>query len=100
VQSVTTFYTMFFTKPVGRHVMWVCRTLPCALMGAEHVIECISQKLGIEHGETTSDGKFTLFEAECLAACGSSPVMLVGEELYVNLTRKKIDEIIEKLRKE
>ncbi len=68
-------------------------------MGAEHVIEYISQKLGIEQGETTPDGKFTLLEAECLAACGSSPVMLVGEELYVNLTKEKIDEIIEKLRK-
>ena len=98
VQNVATFYTMFFTKPVGRHVIWLCRTLSCALRGAEHVEHYLSEKLGIHTGETTPDGKITLLEAECLASCGTAPVMLFDDELFENLTRKKIDELIEKLR--
>jgi NADH-quinone oxidoreductase subunit E len=97
VQNVATFYTMFFTKPVGGHVIWLCRTLSCALRGAEHVEHYLSEKLGIHTGETTPDGKITLLEAECLASCGTAPVMLLDDELCENLTRKKIDELIEKL---
>ncbi len=98
VQNVATFYTMFFTKPVGRHVIWLCRTLSCALRGAEHIEHYLSEKLGIHTGETTPDGKITLLEAECLASCGTAPVMLLDDELFENLTRKKIDELIKKLR--
>lgn len=98
VQNVATFYTMFFTKPVGRHVIWLCRTLSCALRGAEHIEHYLSEKLGIHTGETTPDGKITLLEAECLASCGTAPVMLLDDELFENLTRKEIDELIEKLR--
>jgi NADH-quinone oxidoreductase subunit E len=100
VQSVATFYTMFFTKPVGKHVLWLCRTLSCALRGAEQVEHYLSEKLQIRTGETTSDGRFTLLEAECLASCGTAPVMLINDELHENLTKKKIDEIVERLRKE
>lgn len=100
VQNVATFYTMFFTKPIGRHVIWLCRTLSCALRGAEHVEHYLSEKLGIHTGETTPDGKITLLEAECLASCGTAPVMLLDDELCENLTRKKIDELIEKLQKD
>lgn len=100
VQNVATFYTMFFTKPVGRQVIWLCRTLSCALRGSEHVEHYLSQKLGIHTGETTPDGKITLLEAECLASCGTAPVMLLDDELCENLTRKKIDELIEKLRRD
>ena len=100
VQNVATFYTMFFTKPVGKHAIWLCRTLSCALRGAEHVEHYLSEKLGIHTGETTIDGKITLLEAECLASCGTAPAMLVDDELYENLTRKKIDELIEKLKKD
>jgi NADH-quinone oxidoreductase subunit E len=100
VQNVATFYTMFFIKPIGRHVIWLCRTLSCALRGAEHIEHYLSEKLGIHTGETTPDGKITFLEAECLASCGTAPVMLVDDELYENLTRKKIDELIEKLRRD
>jgi NADH-quinone oxidoreductase subunit E len=100
VQNVATFYTMFFTKPVGRHVIWLCRTLSCALRGSEHIEHYLSEKLGIHTGETTPDGKITLLEAECLASCGTAPVMLVDDELCENLTRKKIDELIERLRRD
>ena len=100
VQNVATFYTMFFTKPVGKHVLWLCRTLSCALRGAEQVEHYLSEKLKIRTGETTTDGNFTLLEAECLASCGTAPVMLIDDELHENLTKKKIDEIVEKLRRD
>jgi len=100
VQSVATFYTMFFTEPVGQHIIWLCRTLSCALKGAEEVEHYLSEKLGIKTGETTPDGRITLLEAECLASCGTAPAMLVDDTLYENLTREKIDKLIEKLRNE
>lgn len=99
VQTVATFYTMFFTKPKGKHVIWVCRTLSCALKGAEHVEHYLCDKLKLKTGQTSKDGKITLMEAECLASCGTAPVMLVDDTLYENLTRKKVDQIIDNLTK-
>lgn len=100
VQNVATFYTMFFRDKPGKHIVWVCRTLSCALRGAEQVEHYMCDKLGVHTGETTSDGKITLMEAECLAACGTAPVMLVDDDLVENLTKEKIDNIIEDLRKD
>lgn len=100
VQNVATFYTMFFTEPVGEHIIWLCRTLSCALKGAEQVEHYMCDKLGIKTGETTPDGKITLLEAECLASCGTAPAMLVDDTLYENLTKEKIDDLIETLRNE
>ncbi|MCH8028971.1 MAG: NADH-quinone oxidoreductase subunit NuoE [Candidatus Dadabacteria bacterium] len=97
VRSVATFYTMFFTKPVGKRVIWLCKTLSCALRGADKVERYVSEKLGVHTGETTSDGKIVFMETECLASCGSAPVMLAGDELYDCLSRNIIDEVIEKL---
>jgi len=91
---------MFFTRPVGKHIIWLCRTLSCALRGAEHVEEYITDRLSIKSGETTPDGRITLLEAECLASCGTAPVMLVDSELHENLTREKTDEIIERIKKD
>jgi len=100
VQNVATFYTMFFTEPAGKHVVWVCRTLSCALRGAEHVEHYMCDKLGIKTGETTPDGKITLMEAECLASCGTAPVMLVDNTLEENLTKARVDEVIQELTKD
>lgn len=100
VQNVATFYTMFFTEPAGKHVVWVCRTLSCALRGAEHVEHYMCDKLGVKTGETTPDGKITLMEAECLASCGSAPVILVDDTLEENLTKERVDRVIEELRKD
>jgi NADH-quinone oxidoreductase subunit E len=100
VQNVATFYTMFFTEPAGKHVVWVCRTLSCALRGAEHVEHYMCDKLGIKTGETTADGKITLMEAECLASCGTAPAMLVDNTLEENLTKARVDQVIEELRKD
>lgn len=100
VQNVATFYTMYFTEPVGKHIIWQCRTLSCALRGAEHVEHYLCEKLGVKIGETTSDGKITLMEAECLASCGTAPAMLVDNTLHEDLTKAKVDKIIEDLKKD
>lgn len=99
VQNVVTFYTMYFNEPKGKHVIWLCRTLSCALRGAEHVEHYIGDKLNIKTGQTTPDGKITFMEAECLAACGTAPVMLVDDHLHENLTKNKVDSILESLKR-
>ena len=98
VGGVATFYSMYFQHPVGRYVLDVCKTLSCALLGAEHIVEYLSRKLGIKVGETTPDGLFTLRTVECLGACGAAPVMMVGDTYYENLTPEKIDFILDELR--
>lgn len=99
VYEVATFYTMFHLEPVGEHVIEYCRTGPCCLMGGVEVYDHLKKKLGIETGQTTSDGKFTIKEVECLAACGWGPVFQIREKYYMNLTTEKVDEIIDELRK-
>jgi NADH-quinone oxidoreductase subunit E len=95
VDSVASFYTMLYRQPVGKYVLQVCRTWPCALMGADEVITCIQEKLGIKPGETTPDQLFTLETVECLAACHVAPLMMVNNEVYkVHLDRAKLDAII------
>lgn len=99
VYEVATFYTMFNLKPVGKHVLEVCRTGPCCLRGADQIIDLIKQKLGIEEGQTTSDGMFTLKPVECLASCGSGPMLQVREKFYENLdSEEKLDEFLEMMR--
>jgi NADH-quinone oxidoreductase E subunit len=82
VEEVVSFYTMFYTRPVGRHVLQVCRTLSCALMGAERVTEALSQALGVQPGETDAAGEFTLIEVECLGACDRAPVVGVNDHWH------------------
>ena len=98
VYGVVTFYTMLNMKPIGRHHIQVCRTLPCALKGAEGITAFLESKLGIAPGETTPDGRFTLSEAECLASCGTAPMMQVNDAYYEDLNEKKIDEILGRLK--
>jgi NADH-quinone oxidoreductase subunit E len=95
VRGVVSFYTMYNTKPIGRHHIQICRTLPCALGGAEKITAFLKKKLGIATGETTADGRFTLSEVECLASCGTAPMMQVNDDYYENLTEEKIDRILE-----
>ena len=80
VEDVVSYYTMFYTKPVGKYVINVCRTLSCALLGAERVTEEISHALGIKPGETDPTGTFTLMEVECLGACDRAPVLMINDE--------------------
>ena len=100
VKGVVTFYTLFNQKPVGRHQVWVCRTLPCALRGAGDILSHCEKKLGIRPGETTPDGAITLRTAECLASCGTAPMMQVDKEYFEDLTFEKVDEILERLRRD
>ena len=97
VKGVVTFYTLFNQEKPGKHQVWVCRTLPCALRGAYDVIEHCEKRLGIKCGETTSDGKVTLRTAECLASCGTAPMMQVDKEYHENLTRERVDAILRRL---
>ena len=86
---------MYFTKPVGRHVIRVCHNISCKLNKADELIQYISGKLGVQIGETTSDKRFTLLHEECLAACSEAPMMMVNKTYHVNLTREKIDQVLD-----
>lgn len=94
VEEVATFYTMFYTEPVGTYVLEVCKTAPCSFMGADEIIGYIGQVLGIEPGQTTPDGMFSLFQVECLAACHRAPIMQVNHRYYQDLTPEKVDALI------
>jgi NADH-quinone oxidoreductase subunit E len=97
VQGVVTFYTQFNTSPCGRHEIWVCRTLSCALRGASDVLNACEQKLGVRVGETSADGRFTLRTAECLASCGTAPMMQIDERYYENITKADVERIIDEI---
>ena len=97
VHEVAAFYSLFFKQPVGRHVVSVCHNLSCTLLGAEDVIADLQERLGIEAGETTPDGRVTLLRVECLCACEVAPVMQVDDDYVGLLTREKIDAILEGL---
>ncbi len=97
VKGVVTFYTLFNQKPVGKHQVWVCRTLPCALRGADSILHHCEKRLGVHAGETTKDGKVTLRTAECLASCGTAPMMQVDKEYFENLTKESVDTILDRL---
>lgn len=97
VYSTATFYTMIPKTPVGKYHIQVCWNISCSLMGADHLMTYLEKKLGIKEGETTKNGLFTLSGEECLAACGSAPVMHVNDRLYENLTEKSLDDILSSL---
>lgn len=94
IREVVTFYSMFYQKPIGKHHIRFCTTTSCVLMGGEKALDTLKKKIGIENGQTTPDGKFSLEEAECLCACEMAPMMQVDGKYYGDLTEKKIDEIL------
>lgn len=98
VYGVITFYTMFNRRKIGRHHIQVCTNICCWLRGSEDILKYLKAKLGIDAGETTSDGNFTLSTVECLGACGAAPMMMVDDEYYENLTIESIDEILEEIK--
>jgi NADH-quinone oxidoreductase subunit E len=98
VYEVASFYSMYNLRPVGKCLLEVCRTGPCMLRGSDDIIEYLENKLGIRVGETTPDGMFTLKTVECLASCGTAPMMQVGEHYIENLSCEKLDGILEELR--
>ena len=98
VYEVASFYTMFHLKPVGKYVLEICHTGPCMLRGSDQLIQHVKDRLGIEAGQTTTDGMFTLKPAECLGACGYAPMMQLGKFYQENLTPEKMDRILDELR--
>ena len=97
VYEVATFYSMYELKPVGKHKICVCTNISCMLCGSDDIVEHLQKRLGIKFGETTSDGRFTLKEVECLGACVNAPMLQIGHQYYENLTPAKIDQIIDSL---
>jgi NADH-quinone oxidoreductase subunit E len=100
VYEVASFYSMFNLKPVGKCVLEVCHTGPCAINGGEALIEYLSKKLNIKVGETTGDGMFTLKAVECLGSCGTAPMLQCGRDYFENLTDEKVDSMLEKMKAE
>ena len=98
VEDVASFYTMFYTKPVGKFVLQVCRTLSCAVNGAERVTEELSAVLGIKPGETDAAGQFTLIEVECLGACDRAPVVMVNDAWHERLRPEDAARLVDDLR--
>lgn len=98
--GTATFYSMFSLTPRGRHVIRLCESPPCYIMGEENIRTAIHERLGIDFGETTADRCFTLEPSSCLGACGVAPVMMVDDEIYGNLTREKVGQILDRIRAE
>jgi NADH-quinone oxidoreductase subunit E len=95
VDSVATFYSRIYRKPVGRNVILICDSVSCMIMGFESLYEYVSKKLGIRFGDTSSDGRFTLLPISCLGDCDNAPAMMINNDHYNKLTPEKIDELIE-----
>ena len=95
VAEVATFYSMYELKPVGRHKIGLCTNISCMLRGSDDIKKHIEDKLGIAPGQTTSDGKFTLKEVECLASCCGAPMMQIDDDYHENLTPDRVDEILD-----
>jgi NADH-quinone oxidoreductase subunit E len=94
-EEVATFYVMFHTQPLGRHLVEICTNVSCCLSGAERIFDQLKSKLGVENGGTTADGRITLREVECLGSCGTAPAMLLDEtEMIERIDAQKIEQIV------
>jgi NADH-quinone oxidoreductase subunit E len=96
LDNVATFYNLIFRKPVGKHVILLCDSVSCWIMGYERLRQRLTERLGVRFGETTPDGRFTLLPIVCLGTCDHAPAMMIGNELYRDLDEKKLDEILAK----
>jgi NADH-quinone oxidoreductase E subunit len=94
VLDTATFYEEYWLKPKGKYLLQVCRSLACEICGSKRITEHLKKKLGVEVGQTTPDGRFTLVELECLGSCGTAPAMLCNEVLYEALTPDKLDQLL------
>jgi NADH-quinone oxidoreductase subunit E len=97
VMDTASFYEEYWLKPKGKYLIQVCRSLACEICASKQLTKQVQDKLKLEVGETTADGKFTLVELECLGSCGTAPVAMVNEVLHENLTPEKLDEVLNKL---
>ena len=97
LDSVATFYNLIFRKPVGKHVILICNSISCWIMGYDRIREHLTARLGIKLGETSSDGKFTMLPVPCLGTCDHAPALMIDDELYQDLELHKVDQILESL---
>ena len=97
VEGVVTFYTMYQREPPGRYLLQVCTTLSCQLCGTGEVVRHLKEKLGIDFGQTTADGRFTLVDVQCLGACGEGPVVQVNSDYHTRLDVERLDELLDGL---
>lgn len=97
--EVATYYTMFFTKPMGRHLIQICRSMSCSVNGSDEILGEIERELGIEVGQTTPDGVFSLVEVECIGACDHAPAMMVDADLHRQLSTDGVGPILESYRR-
>ena len=100
VKSIATFYTMYYQQPPGKKVIRVCTSITCYLRNCDALVEHLEQRLGIKRGETTADGNYTLLTFECLASCGTAPVLQVNDDFVENLTLEKADALLDRLDQE
>ena len=98
LDSVATCYNFIFRKPVGRHIIVICDSVACWLVGYEPLLGHLQRRLGIQLGQTTGDGRFTLLPGACLGACDQAPAMMIDDQLYVELSSTKLDEILDRYR--
>jgi NADH-quinone oxidoreductase subunit E len=96
LDAVATFYSLIFRRPVGRHVILICDSVTCWIMGYEDLLAHLTNRLGIGLGETSTDGRFTLLPVSCLGTCDHAPAMMIDDELHRDLNREKIDQILER----
>ncbi len=97
VMDCVSFYSMFFTKPQGRHKIQVCQTLSCSVNGADALVDHVTNKFSIKPGETTDDRRFTLMKVEWLGSCGTAPVVQINNDYHEGLTNERFDELLESL---
>jgi NADH-quinone oxidoreductase subunit E len=95
LDSVSTFYNHIYRKPVGRHIILVCDSISCWIVGYEEILNHLIRRLGVKLGSTTGDNRFTLLPIQCLGACDGAPAIMIDEDLHLNLTPEKIDRILE-----
>ncbi|MDD3142700.1 MAG: NADH-quinone oxidoreductase subunit NuoE [Candidatus Cloacimonetes bacterium] len=99
IYGVLTFYTMYSTKPRGSNIIRLCESPPCYIKGSENILRKLQTLLGVETGETTKDGVFTLELCACLGVCGNAPVMMINNDVYGDLTEERVEEIIARIRR-
>ncbi|HKF37100.1 MAG TPA: NADH-quinone oxidoreductase subunit NuoE [Ktedonobacteraceae bacterium] len=100
VESIATFYTMYYQQPPGKKVIKVCTSISCYLRDCDELVRHFEQRLGIKRGETTADGNYTLMTAECLASCGTAPVLQVNNEFVENVTLEQADALVDEWERE
>lgn len=98
IEGVTTFYTMYQRTPPGKYLLQVCTTLSCQLCGTSELVEALKQKLQIDFGQTTADGRFTLVDVQCLGACGDGPIIQINNDYYSNLTVDRLEQLLDELK--